>query len=222
VRILIANHRPIARDGLRALLTREPDLEIVGETDDGSEAVQLAQRLRPHVVLIDASIPVLDGIAATRKIRAEPGATQVIVMTGANGEASAIQAIRAGAVAFLHHGSRTEDLLRSIRNARVGEVTLPAQEAAHLIRLVGRHETLSRRESEVLRLVARGLANKQIAHELALSRATVKCHVSSILAKLGLASRTQVALYAARIGLVPLEHLSNATSPPRVEAVPGG
>lgn len=206
IRILIANHQPIIRYGLRALLANEPNLEVIGETEDGSEAVQLARRLRPDVVLIDLSIPMLDGMSATRIIRSELGETRVIVMTGVNEDASAIESIRAGAVAYLHKGSRIEDLLRAIRNAGAGQVTLPAHAAARLVALSGRHEVLSRRETEVLCLVARGMANKQVARELSITQSTVKSHVSGILNKLGLPSRTQVALYAARTGLVPLDH----------------
>jgi DNA-binding NarL/FixJ family response regulator len=164
------------------------------------------------VVLIDAAIPVMDGFAVARMIRAELEGTHVIVMTGTDGDTGAIESIRAGAVAFLHKRSRVEDLLRSIRNASSGQVTMPAHAAARLMRLVGEQDALSRRESEVLCLVARGLANKQIARELCISESTVKCHVTGILSKLGLPSRTHVALYAARTGLVPLDHGSGESA----------
>jgi DNA-binding NarL/FixJ family response regulator len=156
-------------------------------------------------VLIDLAIPTINGIAATRMIRAELPDTQVIIMTGVHENTSAIESIRAGAVAYLPKDCRIEDLLRSIRDADTGQVVLPAQAAARLVHEAGRHEVLSHRETEVLCLVARGLANKQVARELGITPSTVKCHVSGILTKLGLPSRTQVALYAARTGLVSLE-----------------
>ena len=204
VRVLIANHQPIVRHGLRALIASEPDLQVVGEADDGGEAVRMARQLRPDVVLIDLSIPTVDGISATRMIRAELRDTQVVVMTGVDEDASAIEAIRAGAAAYLLKDARIDDLLRTIRGAGAGQVALPAQTVARMVRLVGGHDVLSQRETEVLRLVARGLANKHVARELGITESTVKTHVSGILSKLGLPSRTQLALYAARTGLVAL------------------
>jgi two-component system, NarL family, response regulator LiaR len=207
VRILIANDQPVVRHGVRALIADEPDLQVIGETDDGGEAVRLARQLRPDVVLIDLWIPTVDGISATRMIRADLRNTQVVVMTGVHEDAAAIEAIRAGAAAYLLKGSRIDDLLRTIRGAGTGQVTLPAQTAARMVRLVGGHEVLSHREIEVLCLVARGLANKLVAREFGISESTVKTHVSGVLSKLGLQSRTQLALYAARTGLVALDHL---------------
>jgi two-component system, NarL family, response regulator LiaR len=217
LRVLIANHQPIVRHGLRALIAHHPDLQAIGETDDGGEAVRLARRLRPDVVLIDLLIPTVDGISATRIIRSELRDTQVIVMTGVNEDASAIEAIRAGAAAYLLKDSRVEDLLRTIRGAGAGQVALPAQTAARMVQLRGGHDVLSHRETEVLYLVARGLANKHIARELGITESTVKTHVSGILAKLGLPSRTQVALYAARTGLIALDHIRSETPVSRAE-----
>ncbi len=204
-RVLIANQQPIVRHGLRALLADEPDIDVVAETESGGEAVRQARQLRPDVVVIDLLLPDLDGISATRMIRAELPHTEVIVMTGVNEDASAIESIRAGAIAYLPKETRTEVLVRAIRTAGEGQVVLPAQAAARLVRVVGRQDALSERESEVLRLVARGMPNKQIARELGIAQSTVKSHVGSIFGKLGLLSRTQVALYAARVGLVALE-----------------
>jgi NarL family two-component system response regulator LiaR len=204
-RVLIANHQPIVRHGVRALLASEPDVVVVGETDSGVEAVRLARRLRPDVVLVDLLLPAPDGIAVTRTIRAEVPGTQVIVMTGVDEDAAAVEAIRAGAVAYLSREVRVEALLKAIRGAATGQVALPAVLAARLLGLGSPRDALSEREAEVLRLVARGLANKQIACALSVSLSTVKSHVSSILAKLSLPTRTQLALYAARTGLVALE-----------------
>jgi DNA-binding NarL/FixJ family response regulator len=212
VRVLIANQQPIVRHGLRALIANEPDLHVIGEADDGGEAVRMARQLRPDVVLIDLSIPTVDGISATRMIRAELRDTQVVVMTGVDEDTSAIEAIRAGAAAYLLKGSRIDELLRTIRGAGAGQVALPAQTAARMVRLVGGHDVLSQRETEVLHLVARGLANKQVARTLGITESTVKSHVSGILSKLGLPSRTQVALYAARTGLIAVDHLGSEAS----------
>jgi DNA-binding NarL/FixJ family response regulator len=204
-RVVIANHQPIVRHGVRALLAGEPDIEIIGEAENGREAVQLARRFRPDVVLIDLMMPEVDGIAATRMIRAELPDTQVVVMAGVDEDTSAIESIRAGASAYLLKETRTEALLRAIRGAGTGQIALPAQAAARMVQLDNRPDALSERETEVLRLVARGLANKQIAGQLGIAQSTVKSHVGRILEKLGLLTRTQVALYAARTGLVALE-----------------
>jgi len=209
VRVLIANEQPIVTHGLRALIANEPNLQVVGETNDGSEAVRLARQLRPDVVLIDLSIRTMDGISATRVIRAELRDTQVIVMTGVDEDASAVEAIRAGAVAYFLKDARTEDLLRSVRGAGSGQVALPAQMAARMVRQAGGRDVLSHRETEVLRLVAGGLANKQIGRQLRITESTVKSHVSGILAKLDLPSRTQLALYAVRYGLIALDNLGS-------------
>ena len=209
LRVLIANCQPIVRHGLRALIVREPDLHVIGETDDGDEAVRLARQLRPDVVLIDLSIPTVDGISATRMIRAELPDTQVVVTSGFDEDASAIEAIRAGAAAYLLKDARIDDILRTIRGAGAGQVALPARMAARMVGLAGGQTVLSPRETEVLTLVARGLANKQVARELTITESTVKTHISGIFSKLGLASRTQLALYAARTGLVALDHLGS-------------
>jgi DNA-binding NarL/FixJ family response regulator len=207
LRILIANHQPIVRHGLRTLIANEPDLHVVSETDDGGEAVRLARQLRPDVVLIDLLMSTVDGIAATRLIRAELRDTQVVVMAGVEEGTSAIEAIRAGAAAYLLKDARTDDLLRTVRGAGAGQVALPAQAIDRMVRLVDGRDVLSHRETEVLNLVARGLANKQVAHKLRIAESTVKTHVTAIFSKVGVMSRTQLALYAARTGIVALDHL---------------
>jgi two-component system, NarL family, response regulator LiaR len=212
IRVLIANHQPIVRHGLRTLIAGESDLQVIGEADDGADAVRMARERRPNVVLIDLSLPTVDGISATRMIRSELSDTQVIVMTGVYEDASAIEAIRAGAAAYLLKNARIDELLRTIRGAGAGQVALPTQVVARMVRPVGGHEALSHRETDVLCLVARGLANKQVARELGITESTVKTHVSGILSKLGLPSRTQLALYAARTGLVALDHLGSGTA----------
>ena len=207
LRVLIASQQPIVRYGLWDVIASEPDLQVVGETDDGREAVHLARQLRPDVVLIDLSMPSVDGISATRVIRSELHDTQVVVMTGVDADSAAIEAIRAGAAAYLLKDSQVDDLLRTIRGAGTGQVALPAQMAARMIRHMEGHEVLSHREIEVLHLVARGLANKRVARELGITESTVKTHIGSLMSKLGLLSRTQLALYAARTGLVALDEV---------------
>jgi DNA-binding NarL/FixJ family response regulator len=205
--VLIANQQPIVRHGVRALLASEPDIEVVAETDSSPEAVRLARRLRPDVVLVDLLLPGPGGIWVTRMVRADLPETQVIVMAGVNEDAATIEVITAGAVAYLDKDARVEALLRAIRSAASGQVALPAEAAVRLMRTLRRRGALSEREAEVLRLVARGLPNKQIARDLHVSLSTVKAHVSSILTKLSLPTRTQLALYAARTGLVALERI---------------
>jgi DNA-binding NarL/FixJ family response regulator len=206
-RVLIANTQPIVRHGLCALLAGEADIDVIAETDNGNTAVRLARQLRPDVVVIDVLMPEVDGITATRMIRSEAPNTHVVVMTGFDGDAPAIEAIRAGASAYLLREARTEVVLGAIRNAGSGQVALPSRAAARMVREAGRHELISERESEVMRLVAQGKANKQIARELSIAQSTVKSHIGSLLSKLGLLSRTQLALYAAQTGLVALERL---------------
>jgi NarL family two-component system response regulator LiaR len=204
-RILIASSEPIVRHGLRALLAAEADLEVVAEADDGGSALNLARQLRPDVVLIDLLIPQVDGITLTRMIRAETADVRVIVMAGVDDETPAVESIRAGASAYLPKDTRIDVFLRTVRSASAGQVLLPSHAGMQLVRVVGRHEALSERESQVLRLVARGKANKLIARELDIAQSTVKSHVGRMLGKLGLDSRTQLALYAARTGLVSFE-----------------
>jgi DNA-binding NarL/FixJ family response regulator len=220
VRILIANQQPIVRHGLRDVIAQEPDLQVIGETDDGWAAVRLARQLRPDVVLIDLSMPTVDGIAATRIIRAEHSESQVVVMAGIDVGTSAVEAIRAGAAAYILQNARINDILRSIRGAVAGQVALPVQLAAQMVRLVSGEAVLSRRETEVLSLIARGLANKEIARELGVTLSTAKAHVTAILTKLGLPSRTQAALYAARTGLVALKDIGSDTTMDTVDGQP--
>jgi len=212
-RILIADDHGVVRRGLRMFLALDPELEVVGEATDGAEALRLARELKPDVVLMDLLMPVMDGIAATSAIRRELPDTEVIALTSVLEDASVVGAVRAGAIGYLLKDTQAEELRRAIKAAVEGQVQLSPQAAARLLREVRAPEspeTLTERETEVLRLVAKGQANKEIARTLVIGEKTVKTHVSNILAKLGVQSRTQAALYAVQIGLVSADQVGEA------------
>jgi DNA-binding NarL/FixJ family response regulator len=204
-RVLIADDHDIVRRGLRTVLSLEPDIEIVGEAEDGVQAVHAALRLRPTVVLMDLLMPGLDGIEATRQIRATASETQVIVLTSVIESGSIVDAVRAGAVGYVLKDGNADELPMAIRAAATGQVRLSPRVTACVVQEVRaprRPDALSNREVDVLRLLGAGLANKQIGRELAISEKTVKAHVTAILGKLGLGSRTQAALEASKRGLI--------------------
>lgn len=205
IQILIVDDHSVVRQGLRMFLSLDPELEIVGEASNGVEGLQLARELRPHVVLMDLLMPVMDGVAATAAIRRELPDVEVVALTSVLEDASVFGAIRAGAIGYLLKDTEAEELCRAIKAAAAGQVQLSPQVAARLMREVRvpeSPEALTQREIEVLRLLAHGLANKEIARELGIGEKTVKTHVSNILSKLGVLSRTQAALHAIQIGLV--------------------
>jgi len=205
VRVLIADDHDIVRRGLRMILALDPDIEIVGEVSDGVQAVHAAERLRPDVVLMDLLMPELDGIEATRQIRCALPAVQVLALTSVVESGSVVDAVRAGAVGYVLKDGDAEELPSHVRAAAAGRIQLSPSVAASVvqeIRAPQRPDALSSREIDVLRLLGAGLANKQIGRELLISEKTVKAHVSAILGKLGLDSRTQAALEATRRGLV--------------------
>lgn len=207
IRILVADDHSVVRQGLRMFLGLDPEFEIVGETADGAEALAKARETRPDVVLMDLLMPVMNGIEATASIRRELPDTEVIALTSVLEDASVIGAVRAGAIGYLLKDAKADELCLAIRAAAAGQVRLSPKAAERLMREVrapDNPEVLTPRETEVLRLIAQGLANKEIARALKIGEKTVKTHVSNILAKLGVPSRTQAALYAARIGLVNL------------------
>ncbi len=211
IRVLITDDHGVVRQGLRMYLGLDPELEVVGEAANGEEALRMARELVPDVVLMDLLMPVMDGIAATAKIRAELPEVEVIALTSVLEDASVSGAVRAGAIGYLLKNTEAEDLGRAIKAAADGKVQLAPEAAVRLMREVRASESpepLTQRETEVLKLVARGKANKQISHTLSIGEKTVKAHVSSILAKLGVQSRTQAALYALRIGLVSMDELN--------------
>lgn len=205
IRLLIADDHAVVRQGLRMFLSLEPDFEIIGEATNGKQAVQLARQLRPDVILMDLLMPEMDGVTAIGAVRAELPDTEVIALTSVLEDNAVIGAIKAGAIGYLLKDTESDELIRAIKAAAAGQVQLSPKAAARLMREVRAPETreaLTERETEVLRLLAQGRANKEIAYILSIGEKTVKTHVSNILSKLNVSSRTQAALYAARIGLV--------------------
>jgi DNA-binding NarL/FixJ family response regulator len=212
-RLILTDDHVVLRQGLRALLEAQPDLEVIGEAGDGEEALELVRTLRPDVVLVDLIMPGIDGITATQRIHRDFPDVGVLVLSSIEEEAAVVAAVRAGAMGYVRKNTSLEILLQAIRAAARGEVQFSAAAAARLVREVqGTQEVpeqLTPREHEVLQYVADGLANKEIAWKLSISEKTVKSHVSTILDKFGLASRTQAAMYATRMGLVRREPLTD-------------
>jgi DNA-binding NarL/FixJ family response regulator len=207
VRILIADDHKVVRQGLRMFLALDPDLEVVGEAENGRMALEMARALQPDVVLMDLIMPEMTGVEATAAIRQELPDTEVIAVTSVLEDNSVIGAIRAGAIGYLLKDVEADELVRAIKAAGAGQVQLSPKAAARLmkeVRAPENPEPLTERETEVLRFLAQGFSNKEIAQQLVIGEKTVKTHVSNILSKLNVVSRTQAALYAARIGLVKL------------------
>jgi two-component system, NarL family, response regulator LiaR len=208
IRVLIADDHAVVREGLRAFLALQDDVEVVGEAADGEEAVQAVARLEPDVALVDLVMPRVDGIEAIGRIRVQRPQTRVIVLTSFVDEDKMLPAVRAGAVGYLLKDVQPQDLVSAIRTVHGGGTLLHPTVVEELVREVSRDDEaptsnpLTAREREVLALIARGRANKAIAFELGVAEKTVKTHVSNILGKLGLTDRTQAALYAVREGLV--------------------
>jgi NarL family two-component system response regulator LiaR len=211
IRILIADDHAVVREGLRTLIGTEPGMEVVGEAADGVEAVQKARTLQPDVILLDMMMPRKDGLEAINEImRQDPGA-RILVLTSFSHDDKVFPAIKAGALGYLLKNASPQALLQAIRDVHQGDPTMSPDIASKLIRELQRpsdlpstEEPLTVREVDVLRLVAQGLTNQEIAETLIIGVGTVRTHVSNILAKLHLANRTQAALYALREGLAPL------------------
>jgi two-component system, NarL family, response regulator LiaR len=205
IRVLLADDHGIVREGLRVFLGYDPELAVVGEAADGAEAVQLARELHPDVVLMDLLLPVMDGIAATAVIRRELPETEVIALTSALESKLVVGAVKAGAIGYLLKDTQAAELRRAIKAAAAGQIQLSPQALARLLRELqtdGTPEALTRRETEVLHLLARGQSNKEIAQTLQIVEDTVKTHIRHILAKLGVQSRTQAVLQAMHLGLI--------------------
>jgi len=212
IRLLIVDDHAIIRAGLQALLQVVPDMEVVGEAINGREAVDLAEKLAPDVILMDLVMPEMDGIQAIRKILSNQPQARILVLTTFSGEDKVFPAIKAGAMGYQLKDSSPQELVEAIREVNRGQASLHSLIARKVLDevlnppdLSPTRAPLTQRELEVLRLIAEGLENREIAQRLVLSDATVRTHVSNILGKLHLASRTQAALYALREGLASLD-----------------
>jgi NarL family two-component system response regulator LiaR len=207
IRLLIVDDHAIVRQGLRAIIRVTADLELVGEADTGRTAVDLATTLRPDVVLMDLVMPELDGVTAIALIKRSQPAIRIIALTTFAEADLVLGAVQAGADGYLLKDVDVQELTGAIRMIHNGQPYLHPEATRHLLQATARPdptpERLTGREQEVLAFVARGLTNRQIADALAISEKTVSVHVSNMLSKLGMASRTQAALYAVRIGLIP-------------------
>jgi two-component system, NarL family, response regulator LiaR len=208
IRVFIADDHPVVRQGLRGFLESRPDFEVVGEAADTETTVADVERLAPDVVLLDLVMPGAGGVAATREIRARVPGTRVLVVTSFAADDQVLPAVHAGAAGYVLKDIEPSALEAAIRVVHRGEALLDPHVTQRVLREVsnpppgGGVASLTPRELEVLRLLARGLSNRQLAEELVVSEKTVKTHVSSILLKLGVRDRTQAALLAVREGLV--------------------
>jgi NarL family two-component system response regulator LiaR len=214
IRVLLADDHAILRKGIRALLSTEPDVEVVGEAGDGAEALAQAEALKPDVILMDLVMPRMDGIEATRQIVARQPGARVLVLTSFVADDKVFPAIKAGALGYILKDTGPNELVRAIRQVHRGQQTMEAEiarkvlfELAQPSRQPPTVDPLTARELEVLRLLAQGKSNRELAEELVLSEMTVRTHVSNILGKLHLASRTQAALYALKEGLASLNDI---------------
>ena len=201
IRVLIADDHAVVRQGLRTFLDLQEDVEVVAEAVDGAEAVAAAVEHSPDVVLVDLVMPNVDGIEAIRELRERVPTARAIVLSSFIDDEKLFPAVRAGAAGYLLKDVQPQELVQAIRTVHAGGALLHPKVASRLLEEIST-DPLTPREREVLSLIGRGMANKVIARELSLSEKTVKAHVSSILAKLGVTDRTQAALYAVRAGLV--------------------
>jgi DNA-binding NarL/FixJ family response regulator len=210
IRIVITDDHQVVRQGLRMFLTLDPEMDVIGEAENGAEALKIVEQLAPDVVLMDMLMPVMGGIEATEKIKQRFPEVEIVAMTSVLEDATVVGAVRAGAIGYLLKNTDADSLCNAIRAAAAGQVQLAPEAAKLLMREVRLPEpktnmgveSLTGRETDVLRLVALGHANKEIAVELGIGEKTVKTHVSNVLSKLGVQSRTQAALYAARAGII--------------------
>jgi DNA-binding NarL/FixJ family response regulator len=204
IRVLVADDHQVVRQGLRTFLQLQDDIQVVGEAADGAACVEQAEALRPDVILLDLRMPGVDGLEALRMLRARGNPARVLVVTSFTEQSTVVPAVRAGAAGYVFKDVDPDALASAVRAVDAGHVLLQPEVATALLSgdgAAGRAVALTEREREVLAEIARGRSNREIARALVLSEKTVKAHVSSILVKLGVADRTQAALYAVRHGL---------------------
>jgi NarL family two-component system response regulator LiaR len=212
IRVLIADDHAIVRKGLRALLATERDIEVIGEAEDGAQAVSQARALQPDVILMDLVMPKMDGIEATRQITEQQAGAHILVLTSFAADDKVFPAIKAGALGYLLKDSGPDELVEAIHQVQHGEPSLEPSIARKVLHELAQPpkrpptvDPLTERELAVLRLIAQGKSNRDIAEQLVITEMTVRTHVSNVLSKLHLASRTQAALYALREGLASLD-----------------
>jgi DNA-binding NarL/FixJ family response regulator len=203
IRVLAVDDHPVLREGLIAMIDCQPDMRVVGQASNGIEAVESFRALRPDVTLMDLQMPDVGGVEAIETIRGETPSARIIVLTTYAGDAKAVRALKAGAVGYLLKSSVRKELLETIRAVHTGQRCIPP-EIAHEIAVHSGEDMLSARELSVLRLVATGNANKQIAWQLAIAEDTVKAHLKSIFAKLDVADRTHAVTLAIKRGMIEL------------------
>ncbi|MDX2032598.1 MAG: response regulator transcription factor [Blastocatellia bacterium] len=204
IRVLVVDDHQIVRKGVVALINSEPDLTVVAEAADGAQAIALFREHRPDIALMDLRLPGMGGVDATKAIRQEFSAARIIVLTTFDGDEDIYRALQAGAQGYLLKGMSYDELLDAIRSVHAGARRIPAPVAQRLAERVAGQE-LTAREMQVLQLIVRGRSNREISAELAISEATVKSHINSLLSKLGVTDRTQAATSALQRGLVHLD-----------------
>jgi NarL family two-component system response regulator LiaR len=220
IRLLVVDDQSIVRKGICALLEQIDDIEVVGEASDGEEAVAQAKDLQPDVIIMDLVMPNMDGITAIQQILASQPKMRIMALTSFVAEDKVFPAIKAGAMGYLLKDSEPEELIAAIRKVNRGEPTLHPTVAKMVLEELGQPvkqpltpDPLTEREVDVVRLVARGLSNRQIADQLVIGEATVRTHVGNILNKLHLANRVQATLYALREGLTSLDEMDSRDNP---------
>jgi NarL family two-component system response regulator LiaR len=221
IRILLVDDHFVVRQGLRALLETRPGFDVIGEASDGLEAVQAAKKLQPDIILIDLVMPNMDGITAIKEITADNPNARILVLTSFAEDDKVFAAIKAGALGYLLKDSSPQELLQAIKAVYRGESSLHPTIALKLVRelhqppdpITQDAQSLTSRETAVLKLLAQGFSNQDISQKMNISERTVATHVSNILGKLHVANRTQAALYALREGLASLDDTSLPNSP---------